>query len=131
MNVREMLASLNSPFVAGAPDSLFYELDIVGYTDLAAIGLMTRDIKTWQCTDTEVGQQAIYLDGQFVAFVTQRYRKSYPQWSWVSKEAFLRVHNKVYAAIMDECDILDLDAEFEEAEVPMYVKPYTVRNHLT
>ena len=48
-------------------------------------------VNTWFCTDTLVGVNAYYLDGQFVALSFQRYRKSHVEFKWTSIEDATKV----------------------------------------
>lgn len=43
-------------------------------------------INTWICTDTEVGINAYYMDGEFIALSFQSARKNRVEYSWVSVE---------------------------------------------
>lgn len=52
-------------------------------------------ISTWYCTDTWVGTEAFYLDGEFVFLTKQQGRKCYKFYDFASTEAFKKV--RIYA----------------------------------
>lgn len=44
-------------------------------------------LKSWMCTDTEVGAAAYFLDGKLVCISWQPARKSYEEFEFISKES--------------------------------------------
>jgi len=86
----EKLDSEESPYDGG---SEFFE-EIFGYhnwVSLESNGFTYRPITEWYCTDTRVGDNAVYLDGELICITHRPYRKSSVEIQWVSKEVFDRV----------------------------------------
>ena len=52
-------------------------------------------ISHWLCTDTQVGEKAYFLDGEFVAYSIQPARKSNEEFLWASKDAYGKVKDYI------------------------------------
>lgn len=79
--------------------------------------LVSYWVSCWYCTDTWVGEQAYFLDDEFVALSTQLARKSRRTFSWVSKEAYDKVEAYVRSFIEKNAasiSVLDMDADYGE-----------------
>ncbi len=59
----------------------------LGWSMAFSQAMKVRPIHAWLCTDRMVGVYAYYFREQFVALSFQRYRKSEPEFRWVSVEA--------------------------------------------
>jgi hypothetical protein len=93
MKLSELLQRLDSEELPYTGDDEFFD-EIFGdynWVDLASNGFTYRSITEWNCTDTWVGDNAIYLDGELICITHQPYRKSSVEIKWVSKEVFDRV----------------------------------------
>jgi hypothetical protein len=63
-----------------------------------------KPVRQWTCTDTTVGLYAMFLDGEFVGFANQYYRKSGMTFGWLSIEIAQKIREL----------IIELFVRFEE-----------------
>ena len=88
-----------------------------GWAPLAENGFTYRPIKEWNCTDSWVGDNAMYYNGELICITHQPYRKSSVEFKWVSKEVYDRVSAFVRSLV--ECDeednnsYIDFDSEVD------------------
>jgi hypothetical protein len=94
------------------------------WVDLASNGFTYRPITAWNCTDTWVGDNAVYLDGELICITHQPYRKSSVEIQWVSKEVFDRVSAFVRSLVEDEEDYKEY-IDFESDVDASYKLDYT------
>jgi hypothetical protein len=126
MKLRDLLQKLNSeerPYSGG--DEFFQEvLDGYGWVDLSEHGFTYRPITEWNCTDTWVGDSAIYLNGELVCITSQSSRKDSVDIEWISKEVFEKVSTFVRSLVEPEEDYkkyIDFDSEVD----PYYELEFT------
>lgn len=89
MKLSEIIEQLDTPHEPYYPSELAEE--ILGYYPnacLAEHGFTERFISTWLCTDTEVGTSIIYRDNIPICISVQEFRKSDPNFYWISKEIY-------------------------------------------
>ena len=73
-------------------------------------------IATWQCTDTQVGVSALFMNGLFVATLTQSARKSDIVYEWASVATYNRVHEFMLSLIEPDTQyvkVLDMSGEYD------------------
>jgi hypothetical protein len=103
MKLGDLLARLDSDVdTYFDSDSLIQELGLHGSVDLGKYGFTTRPITVWYCTDTWVGRNAVYFNGELVAITDQEGRKCDIYWEWASIEAYHIVLQCVRDAIDNE-----------------------------
>jgi hypothetical protein len=118
MKLSELLQRLNSKELPYTGDDEFFE-EIFGtnnWVPLESNGFTYRPITEWNCTDTWVGDNAVYLDGELICITYQPYRKSSVEIQWVSKEVFDRVSAFVRSLAEDEDDYkkyIDFESEVD------------------
>ena len=85
--------------------------------NLAEHGFTSKAVTFWCCTDTMVGASLIYRDNELICFRMQRYRKSDPEFHWISEEVYKTIKSFIYSLRekleedYDEIKILNLDEE--------------------
>jgi hypothetical protein len=108
MKLSELLEKLDSEERPYNGATEFFEEIFGGYNwvdlDLASNGFTYRPITEWNCTDTWVGDNAVYLDGELICIIHQSARKWPVEIKWVSKEVFDRVSAFVRSLAEDEED---------------------------
>lgn len=73
-------------------------------------------VNAWLCTDTTVGVNAYYLDGEFVSLSFQRYRKDDVEFKWKS-EADARKVQTLIRRISEKNEELNLELLDAEEQV--------------
>lgn len=93
MLLKELLARLDSPEHGYSGEELTRHLmdDWCGYVDLADHGFTTRSITEWICTDTHVGSEAIYHNGELICISERYLRKADAKFSWVDRITHQRI----------------------------------------
>jgi hypothetical protein len=105
-----------------------------GWAPLEGNGFTYRPIKEWNCTDSWVGDNAIYHNGELICITHQPYRKSSVEFKWVSKEIYDRI--SAFVRSLDECDEEDNNSyiDFDSEVDTTYRLKYTnqlLRHHST
>jgi hypothetical protein len=119
MKLSELLQKLDTEERPYYGQTDFFEEIFGGYNwvDLASNGFTYRPIKEWNGTDSRVGDNAIYYNGELICITHQPYRKSSVEFKWVSKEVFDRVSAFVCSlAESEEVDYnsyIDFDSEVD------------------
>ena len=112
----ERLDSKSEPYYGGdLEDFMFgYSLGV----NLSEHGFTSKPVTFWCCTDTMVGASLIYRDNEPICFCMQRYRKSDPEFHWISEEAYKTTKTFIYSLreklegdYDDEIKILNFDEE--------------------
>ena len=118
MKLSELLQRLDSEELPYTGDDEFFG-ETFGYgncVNLESNGFTYRPITEWNCTDTWVGDNAIYLDGELICITHQSARKWPVEIKWVSKEVFVRVSAFVRSLAEDEDDYkkyIDFESEVD------------------
>ena len=103
-----------------------------GWAPLEENGFTYRPIKEWNCTDSWVGDNAIYYNGELICITHQPYRKSSVEIKWVSKEVFDSV--SAFVRSLAECDeednksYIDFDSEVDTSYSLEYTNQLIHRN---
>jgi hypothetical protein len=118
MKLRELLQKLDSEESPYDGQSEFFDECFFGdgchWICLTKYGFTFRPIKDWNCTDTWVGDNAIYHNGELICITHKPYRKSSVEIQWVSKEVFDRV--SAFVRSLEEEDYkeyIDFDSEVD------------------
>ena len=64
--------------------------------------LRHNHISRWMCTDTPVGLDAVFLDGELIAITHQPYRKSNKEWQFVDEKSALMLKNYLLSLTPEE-----------------------------
>lgn len=126
MKFSELLKNLDSEELPYDGGGSFVEECTGGYgwVDLEGHGFTYRPISIWYCTDSWVGVNAVYLNGELICITKQWGRKCSVEYEWVSKEVYGKVSAFVRSLCEDELDnntYIDLDSECE----PLYTLEFT------
>jgi len=120
MKLSELLEKLDSEECPYYGQTEFFDACIdghgYGWAPLEVHGFTYRPIKNWNCTDSWVGDNAIYFNGELICITHQPYRKSSVEIDWVSKEVFDRVSAFVRSLEEPEEDYkkyIDFDSEVD------------------
>jgi hypothetical protein len=120
MKLSELLEKLDTEERPYFGQTEFFDACVGGYYGWAPLeenGFTYRPIKEWNCTDTWVGDNAIYHNGELICITHQPYRKSSVEIKWVSKEVFDRV--STFVRFLVDCDeeennsYIDFDSEID------------------
>ena len=68
----------------------------------------------WICTDTHVGLEAIYFDGELVGCYYQQARKCDKEWEWVSQEAVTKLYQYIVSHNETKYPLLDPEQDIGE-----------------
>jgi hypothetical protein len=109
----ERLDSESEPYYGSAlQESIF---NTYGYANLSEHGFTSKKISYWCCTDTTVGSEMIYRDNQPICLSFQQYRKSDPEFYWISEEVYKTTKSFIESLEEEEeedaVEILNLDQE--------------------
>jgi hypothetical protein len=118
MKLSELLQRLDSEELPYTGGSEFFEEIFGGYNwvDLESNGFTYRPVSAWNCTDTWVGDNAVYLDGELICITSRSGRKEPVEIQWVSKGVFDRVSAFVRSLAEDEDDYkkyIDFESEVD------------------
>ena len=119
MKLSELLQKLDTEERPYSGQTEFFEACICdfGWAPLKGNGFTYRPIKEWNCTDSWVGDHAIYYNEELICITHQPYRKSSVEIKWVSKEVFDTISAFVRSLV--ECDeeddnsYIDFDSEVD------------------
>ena len=136
MKLSELLEKLDTEERPYFAPTEFFEECTGGYcwAPLGRHGFTYRPITEWNCTDTWVGDNAIYHNGELICITSQPYRKSSVAIKWVSREVFDSVSALVRSLF--ECDeednnsYIDFDSEVD-ATYTLNYNTELLRHNLT
>lgn len=110
----------SDPSKFGDPDLEALESDLqtntfMGWSEAFNERVKRLPINTWICTDTEVGVNAYYFDGELVALSFQSARKSDVEFRWLSEPLAAQVRDFIISLNKDafRVSLLKLDAEID------------------
>lgn len=119
----ERLDSKESPHYANTP--LLEELGVYSsWVDLKSHGFTCRTVEVWCCTDSWVGTNAIYHNGELICITKQNARKSDVEFLWVNKEVYKRTKDFVNSLVPEEKDPISI-IDFDEEVNTSYCLDYT------
>jgi hypothetical protein len=117
MKVRELLESLDKSSPEDPGESIFLEVGFdCCFQQQDPVNLKYYWLNAHYCMGTWVGTRVYFLEDELVAVSYQRGRKYDEEFSWVSKEAYLKVKSYLKSLLIEEKgspDIGDLDAEVQ------------------
>lgn len=129
MKISELIERLDTPFedwfdvipvVESATGGLYSSWH---YTPTVAFGLTARPIRQWLCTDTHVGEFAVYLDGEPVAITSRPFRKGSTRVRWLGEDKLRKARTKFFEA-MDKNGEFDRDLVDPEADHTAVINEY-------
>lgn len=106
MNIQDFVQNLDTPvepyhgYCSSYYNNFFKECGLEEYDFPYALsdhGFTCHPIKTWICTDTEVGYYAIFHEEKLICLSYQPARKEGIEFKWVSQEVYQEVRNFLHS----------------------------------